>query len=91
MKNLLTFTEFLNESAVNERRLPFKGRTVDDLYAEVANFPNSFVFANGKLYTIEDPLIMVEDPESDKTFVYDEDGGEHEISVRDIEFIELEK
>ena len=88
MKNLHTFEEFLNES-LNERRVSFKGKTTNDLYKIVKNDPDAIVFANGKHYSILDPEEMKNDLKNDSTFAYDEDGGEHEVKIEDIEFIEL--
>jgi Cdc6-like AAA superfamily ATPase len=88
MKNLQTFEEFLNES-LNERRVSFKGKTTNDLYKIVKTDPDATIFANGKHYSILDPEEMRNDLKNDSTFAYDEDGGEHEVKIKDIEFIEL--
>ena len=78
----------VNES-LNERRVSFKGKTTNDLYRIVKTDPDAIVFANGKHYSIMDPSEMSADLRNDSTFVYDEDGGEHEVKIEDIEFIEL--
>ena len=88
MNNLQTFDEFLNES-LNERRVSFKGKTTNDLYRIVKNDPDAIVFANGKHYSILDPEEMKNDLKNDSTFAYDDDGGEHEVKIEDIDFIEL--
>ena len=88
MKNLKSFEEFLNES-LNERRISFKGKKTNDLYKIVKTNQDALVFAKGKHYSIMDPEEMRNDLQNDSTFLYDEDGGEHEVKIEDIEFIEL--
>ena len=84
MKHIQTYESFLNE-----RRVPFKGKKTNDLYRIVKNDPDAMLFVNGKHYSIMDPEEMKNDLQSDSTSVYDEDGGEHEVKIEDIEFIEL--
>ncbi len=78
------------EDGMNEKRISFRGKTTNDLYKIIKNDPGSMVFANGNHYSILDPEEMRHDLKNDSTFVYDEDGGEHEIKVSDIEFLEIE-
>jgi len=90
MKHIHTFESFLNESRINERRISFRGKTTNDLYRIVKNDPNSMVFANGKLYSVE-PENMRHDLKSPYILGGDEDGEEYEIAVSDIEFIEINR
>ena len=89
MKTVKTFEQFINESRINERRVSFKGKTTNDLYNIVKTENDAMIFVNGKHYSIMDPEEMRNDLQNDSTFAYDEDGGEHEIKIKDIEFIEL--
>lgn len=84
MKYIPTFEGFLNE-----RRVPFKGKKTDDLYRIVKDDDKALVFVSGNYYSILDPEEMRNDLQNDMTYVYDKDGGEKEIRIADIEFIEL--
>ena len=54
MKNYVpNFKEFLNES-LNERRVKFKGKTINDLYNIIKVSPDSLVFSDGIFYSIGD-------------------------------------
>jgi hypothetical protein len=88
MKYLKTFEQFINESSINEKRVNFKGKKVGDLYKIIKNVDSAEFFAKGKTYGIEADDIK-HDLNDTTVFGFDEDGGEHEIRINDIEFIEL--
>ena len=88
MKYLKTFEQFINESSINERRVSFKGKKVSDLYKIIKNVDSAEFFANGKHYGIE-PDDIKHDLNDTTVFGFDQDGGEHEIKIHDIEFVEL--
>ena len=73
------------------QRIPFKGTKVDQLYNIVRGDGTGdwelMVFAKGKHYVIstEEMRSNLQNPVINGT---DEDGGEHDIRVADIEFIE---
>jgi hypothetical protein len=73
---------------MQERRIPFKGKTTNDLYKIVKADANAMVFANGNHYSV-DAENMRNDLRNPSIIVTDEDGEEFEIKVSDIEFIEL--
>jgi hypothetical protein len=78
----------INEN-LSEGRISFKGKNTNDLYRIVKDDPRSMVSVNGKLYSILDPDEMRSDLQNDTTLVYDEEGGEQEVKISDIEFIEI--
>lgn len=88
MKNLNTFEEFLNES-LNERRVTFKGRTVNDLYRIIKDSPDSLVFSDGIFYSIGDMEELRNDLKSETIYLLTKEGDEVEKDVQDIEFIEI--
>ncbi len=88
MKYLKTFEQFINESSINEKRITFKGTKVSDLYKLIKNADSVEFFAKGKTYGIEADDIK-HDLNDKVVFGFDDDGGEHEIKVQDIEFVEL--
>ena len=79
---------YIQESKLQERRIPFKGKTTNDLYNIVKADANAMVFANGNRYSV-DAEDMRNDLRNPSIIVTDEDGEEFEIKVSDIEFIEL--
>lgn len=79
---------YIQESKLQERRIPFKGKTTNDLYNIVKADANAMVFANGNHYSV-DAEDMRNDLRNPSIIVTDEDGEEFEIKVSDIEFIEL--
>lgn len=91
MKYIKTFEQFMDDrgDSINERRVSFHGKTVNDLYRIVKTNPDSEIIVNGKSYNIIDIDEMKNDLKNDTTFGIDEDGGEHEIRVKDIDYIEI--
>jgi len=79
------------KSNISERRVKFAGKTVNDLYKLVKNNPGALIFSNGKLYSIENIKDMQSNLKSDVTYGYMDNGGEREIKIKDIEFIELKE
>jgi len=73
---------------LKEGRVSFNGTKADQLYRIVKDNENAMVFARGKHYGV-DAEDMLNDLQSLIIYGLDEDGGEHEINVADIEFIEL--
>ena len=71
------FNEYLNE-----KRISFKGKSVNDLYRIVKTSSNAMVFANGNYYSILDPDEMRNDLRSDSTYLTDKDGEEFEIKLK---------
>ena len=89
MKNYVpNFEEFLNES-LNERRVTFKGKTVNDLYRIIKGSPYSLVFSDGIRYSIGDIEELRNDLKSKIIYLQTKDGDEVEKDVQDIEFIEI--
>jgi len=89
MKNYVpNFEEFLNES-LNERRVKFKGKTINDLYNIIKVSPNSLVFSDGIFYSIGDIEELRNDLKSKTIYLQTKDGDEVEKDVQDIEFIEI--
>lgn len=72
---------------LKERRIPFKGKSVNQLYNIVKNEPNVLVFANGQEYSLLDTDEMKNDLNNTITYGYTKDGDEVELKVSDIEFI----
>lgn len=70
------------------QRISFKGTKTNQLYNIVKDEENAMIFANGKHYGV-DAEDMRNDLQNPVVIGMDEDGGEHEINVADIEFIEL--
>jgi hypothetical protein len=70
------------------QRITFNGTKADQLYRIVKDNENALIFANGKEYGV-DGEEMRNDLQNPVIIGYDEDGGEHDINVSDIEFIEL--
>jgi len=73
---------------LKEGRITFNGTKADQLYRIIKDDENAMVFANGKQYGV-DAEEMRHDLQNPVIIGYDEDGGEHDIRVADIEFIEL--
>jgi len=78
------------------QRITFNGTKASQLYDIVKDNENALIFANGKEYGIDmENLAAQGDPRqvnvTDDTMIIgmDEDGGEHDINVSDIEFIEM--
>lgn len=73
---------------IKEGRVSFNGTTTNQLYNIVKDDGDALIFANGKHYgiNVED---MRNDLQNPTIIAIDDDGGEHEIDVTDIEFIEL--
>jgi hypothetical protein len=70
------------------QRITFNGTKADQLYRIVKDNENALIFANGKHYGV-DGEEMRNDLQNPVIIGYDEDGGEHDINVSDIEFIEM--
>jgi hypothetical protein len=88
MKDIPTFEEFIKES-LNERRVTFKGKTVNDLYRIIKDSPYSLVFSDGIRYSIGDIEELRNDLKSKIIYLQTKDGDEVEKDVQDIEFIEI--
>jgi len=89
MKYIKTFEQFIAESVVNEKRINFKGKTAGDLLKVIKNVKSAEFFANGRHYGITPEDINSKQLKDKSVFGTDEDGGEHEIELSDIEFIEI--
>jgi hypothetical protein len=70
------------------RRVSFNGTITNQLYSIVKNDGDALIFANGQHYSI-DVEGMRNDLQNPTIIAMDDDGGEHDINVSDIEFIEL--
>lgn len=88
MKYLKTFEQFINESSINERRVNFKGNKASDLYKIIKDVDSVEVFVKGKHYGIESDDIK-HSLNDTIVFGFDKDGAEHEVKIKDIEFVEL--
>lgn len=78
--------EEIIKKILKESRVPFKGRTVSDLYNVVKNMDNFEVFANNNYYTL-DVDDLRQNKLSDTVYLLDKDGESKESKVSDIEFI----
>ena len=73
---------------IEGQRITFNGTKANQLYAIVHDSENAMIFANGKQYGV-DAEDMRNNLQNPVVIGIDEDGGEHDINVSDIEFIEL--
>ena len=94
MKYVKTFEQFIadkNQVEVNEKSIKFHGKTVNDVLNIIKPVKDGNIefFANGKHYGLGDPDEMKNDPHETTIFGIDQDGGEHEIKVSDIESFEV--
>ena len=89
MKHIQTFESFLNETLINERRVSFKGKRINDLYRIIKDDSNAMIFANGKHFSVGDIDELKNDLQSDTVYLYGDDGEEAEVKIQDIEFIDL--
>ena len=87
-KNRLMELAGLATQGPSVRRIGFKGTTSNDVYRIIQGDENVMIFANGKHYGV-DSEEMRHDLQSSVVIGYDEDGGEHDIRVAVIEFIEM--
>ena len=73
---------------LKEGRVSFNGTITNQLYNIVKDDGDALIFANGQHYgiNVED---MRNDLQNPTIIAIDDDGGEHEVDVTDIEFIEL--
>jgi hypothetical protein len=77
------------DESLNERRVKFKGKTINDLYNIIKVSPDSLVFSGGIFYSIGDIEELRNDLKSKTIYLQTKDGDEVEKDVQDIEFIEI--
>lgn len=77
------------DESLNERRVKFKGKTINDLYNIIKVSPDSLVFSDGIFYSIGDIEELRNDLKSKTIYLQTKDGDEVEKDVQDIEFIEI--
>ena len=82
------FELHLYESVINEKRISFKGNKTNQIYNIVKGNKNAMIFAKDGYYSV-DAEDMRNDLQNPVVIGLDQDGGEHNINVSDIEFIEL--